>query len=234
LLVSIVIPVRGDAGPLRALLAQLAPHPAAEVIVSTTDAADESLMIVTTERTDVRWVHGAAGRGVQQNAGAALARGRWIWFLHADSRVPSSWLDVFAALDAEPDVVGGAFRFALDSEAWQARLWERGVALRVRLFGLPYGDQGIFVRRAVFERMGGFHPLPLMEDVDFVGRLKREGRFRALKEQLHTSARRWEAEGWWRRSGRNVGLLALYYVGVSPERLARLYEREVRAEKSER
>jgi rSAM/selenodomain-associated transferase 2 len=226
LLVSIVIPVRNDAGPLGALLDQLPPHPDAELIVSVTDPEDESLASLMAERPDVRWVHGAVGRGPQQNAGAALAGGRWLWFLHADSHVPAAWMDQFRATDVQTDVAGGAFRFALDSNAWQARLWETGVALRVRLFGLPYGDQGIFVRRAVFERMGGFRPLPLMEDVEFVGRLKREGRIRALKEQVHTSARRWEREGWWRRSARNQGLLALYYVGVSPEWLARLYDKE--------
>jgi rSAM/selenodomain-associated transferase 2 len=223
-LVSIVIPVRHDAGPLRDLLAQLPPHPDAELIVAATGTTDEALAVLAADRPDVRWARGEAGRGPQQNAGAALARGRWIWFLHADSRLPPTWMDALRALDAEAAVVGGAFRFALDSSAWQARLWERGVALRVRLFGLPYGDQGICVRRAVFERMGGFHPLPLMEDVEFIGRLKREGPIRVLKEQVRTSARRWERDGWWRRSARNLGLLALYYVGVSPERLAQLYE----------
>ena len=102
---------------------------------------------------------------------------------------------------------------------------ERGVAIRVRLFGLPYGDQGQFVRRSVFQRMGGFRPFPLMEDVDFIRRLKRVGRIRHLKVKLVTSARRWEREGWWRRTRGNLTLLALYYVGVSPERLARRYDR---------
>jgi hypothetical protein len=119
--------------------------------------------------------HGAVDGGPAERWCGA-AGGRWLWFLHADSHVPAAWMDQFRATDGETDVAGGAFRFALDSNAWQARLWETGVALRVRLFGLPYGDQGIFVRRAVFERMGGFRPLPLMEDVEFVGRLKREGR----------------------------------------------------------
>ena len=126
---------------------------------------------------------------------------------------------------ADPATVGGSFRFALDSTAWQARVWERGVALRVALFGLPYGDQGLFVRRDVFERMGGFRPIPLMEDVEFVGRLKREGRMVHLKVKIVTSARRWEREGWWRRTRRNLGLLALYHVGITPDELARRYEK---------
>ena len=155
------------------------------------------------------WTRGPAGRGVQLNEGAARADGRWLWFVHADSTLPTVFSPDFASSTSTATIVGGAFRFALDSTAWQARVWERGVALRVGLFGLPYGDQGLFVRRAVFQRMGGFRPIPLMEDVEFVGRLKREGRIQHLKDEMVTSARRWEREGWWRRTRGNLGLLAL-------------------------
>lgn len=207
--------------PLGDLLASLPPHPQVQIIVSATGRVSPVVA-----RQDVQWIDGPAGRGVQLNAGASRAVGRWLWFVHADCRLPPDVPGVFAALDREAGVVGGAFRFALDSPAWQARLWEHGVALRVRLFGLAYGDQGIFVRRDVFARMHGFRPWPLMEDVDFIRRLNREGRVRHLKERLVTSARRWEAEGWLRRSARNLTLLALYYGGVSPARLARRYERQ--------
>ena len=234
------------------LLAQLPPQPDVQLIVAATDGLDESfpsagssLRAIEGSRPDVIWVHGSPGRGVQLNAGAARAAGRWLWFVHADSTLPAGFPAIFRQLDgggaeigrtaeggpdaavaADAEVVGGSFRFALDSAAWQARLCERGVALRVALFGLPYGDQGLFVRRAVFERMGGFRPIPLMEDVEFVGRLKREGRIQHLKMKIVTSARRWERDGWWRRTRGNLGLLALYYVGVSPEHLARRYERK--------
>ena len=256
MLLSIVIPVRRDAEALSRLLAQLPPQPDVQLIVTASDDKDESISsaaegsrAIEVSRPDVIWVHGPPGRGVQLNAGAARAEGRWLWFVHADSTLPAGFLAIFRQFDAdgagsaadayanahakgtrvaaaEPAVAGGSFRFALDSAAWQARVWERGVALRVALFGLPFGDQGLFVRRAVFERMGGFRPIPLMEDVEFVGRLKREGRIVHLKVRIVTSARRWEREGWWRRTRRNLGLLALYYVGISPERLARAAERE--------
>jgi rSAM/selenodomain-associated transferase 2 len=225
LLLSIVIPVRGDAAPLARLLAQLPPQPELQVIVTATRDGREVLCDLERSRPDVTWVWGAAGRGRQLNAGAERAEGRWLWFVHADSTLPRDFAQIFHRLDQQADVVGGSFRFALDAASWQARLWERGVAARVRVFGLPYGDQGQFVRRRVFERMGGFRPLPLMEDVEFIGRLKREGRIRHLNVKLVTSARRWEREGWWRRTGGNVALLALYYVGVSPERLARRYDK---------
>jgi rSAM/selenodomain-associated transferase 2 len=253
LLLSIVIPVRRDAEALSRLLAQLPPQPDMQLIVTASEDKDESIpstadrwRAIEASRPDVVWVHGPPGRGVQLNAGAARAEGRWLWFVHADSTLPGGFQAIFRQFDAggaaadatnanagavaaDPAAVGGSFRFALDSAAWQARIWERGVALRVALFGLPYGDQGLFVRRAVFERMGGFRPIPLMEDVEFVGRMKREGRMVHLNVKIVTSARRWEREGWWRRTLRNLGLLALYYVGISPERLAQGYEKKNKA-----
>ncbi|MGE0815321.1 MAG: TIGR04283 family arsenosugar biosynthesis glycosyltransferase [Vicinamibacterales bacterium] len=225
-LVSVVIPVRGDAGPLGRLLAQLTATPEVEVIVSA--AADAGTGAATgplhAARPDVRWVEGPAGRGTQLNRGAAGASGAWLWFVHADSVVPPGWLEAFRTLDAEAAVAGGSFRFRLDSPAWQARLLERGVALRVRLFDLPYGDQGIFARRAVFQSIGGFLPIPLMEDVEFIRRLKRHGRLAHLTLGLTTSARRWEARGWVRQSAANLATLGLYGLGVSPDRLARRYD----------
>jgi hypothetical protein len=120
-------------------------------------------------------------------------------------------------------VVGGSFRFALRSARPVARVFERGVALRVRWLGLPYGDQGIFVRRDVFERLGGYRPLPLMEDVELVRRLGACGRLRHLDTPVAVSARRWERDGWLWRSTCNMALVALYFCGVDPARLARRY-----------
>jgi rSAM/selenodomain-associated transferase 2 len=226
-LVSIVIPVRGDLDALDALLADLPPLPEVQVIVSATGPVGDASRRLRASRPDVVWVDGPPGRGPQQNRGAARATGRWLWFVHADSRLPGVWLQAFRDLDPRDGVVGGSFRLALASEAWQARLWERGVAARVALFGLPYGDQGLFVRRETFQDLGGFAEIPLMEDVDLVRRLKRRGALCHLRLRLATSARRWERGGWVRRSARNLALLALYYCGVPPARLARLYDREL-------
>ena len=159
------------------------------------------------------------------NAGAARAVGDWLLFLHADSYLPDGWLDVVAQATAERGLVGGWFRFAIDTSRWQARIIERLVALRVRAWKLPYGDQGLFVRRDVFERLGGYREWPLMEDVEFVRRLREAGRIAELPLVLATSARRWERDGWFRRSTRNLLLVSLYFAGVSPARLARWYER---------
>lgn len=228
-LVSIVVPVRGDSTPLAALLEQLPSRPGVEVIVSSMGPTDATHDTVRLKRPDVIWVDGPSGRGVQLNAGAAAAAGRWLWFVHADSHLPADWFEVFEQLDVDEDVVGGAFAFRLDTRVWQARWLERAVALRVALFGLAYGDQGIFVRRAVFQSMQGFLPIPLMEDVNFVRRLKRQGRMAHLSQGMVTSARRWERRGWLRQSLSNLSNQLLYLAGVSPDRLARRYDRRPNA-----
>jgi rSAM/selenodomain-associated transferase 2 len=229
--VSIVVPARRGEDHLHALLRQLPRldvEGPAEVIVAFGGPLDDEARRLRMSRRDVVWVESEEGRGPQLNAGAARAHGDWIWFVHADSRLPADWADVFGSLDASPTVVGGSFAFQLDSTAWQARVLERGVALRVALLGLPYGDQGIFVRRTVFQKMGGFADIPLMEDVDFVRRLKREGTVRHLTVKLATSARRWERDGWWTRSALNLVFLTLYELGASPAWLATRYHREDR------
>ena len=218
-MVSIVVPLLDDTPAAVRLLATLPARPDVEIVL-VDGGHDPALDGLAAARADVRLIRSARGRGRQLDAGAAGASGAWLWFLHADSRVPAGWRDVFAQA---PDAGGGWFRFALDSAAWQARLLERLVAWRVRVLRLPYGDQGIFVRRETFARLGGFGDLPLMEDVAFVRRLVRDGPVHESPLAVTTSARRWERDGWLRRSLRNVTLLALYQLGVSPARLARWY-----------
>ena len=219
-LVTLVVPVLGDTDALAALLARLPHDPRLELIV--VDGGDDPA-VEALARPPARLVRSGPGRGRQMNAGAAVAAGRWLLFLHADSTLPEGWLDLFEKHAGA--AVGGWFRLALDDSRWQARLIERGVAWRVRLLRLPYGDQGIFVRKTVFDALGGYRELPLMEDVEFVRRLVHAGRTIELPLALTTSARRWRRDGWLHRSARNVALVSLYFAGVSPARLARWYSR---------
>ena len=219
-LVTVVIPVLHDAEAAAALLAQIPATPEVDLMV--VDGGDDpGLESVVAAHDRARLRRAPAGRAHQMNAGSADAAGEWLLFLHADSTLPPAWLPAIAHLDS--DVAGGWFRFALDDAAWQARVIERLVAWRVRHLRLPYGDQGLFVRRRVFQSLGGFRELPLLEDVEFVRRLVRAGRVVELPMALGTSSRRWRRDGWFRRSARNAVIVMLYFAGVSPARLARWY-----------
>ena len=225
-LVSLVVPVLRDTAELSGLLDALPVDPLdprIEVVVVNGDAGDRSLDPLRRRVTSVRWIDSDPGRGRQMNAGARAASGRWLLFVHADARLGAGWLAVLDEAEERPDVAGGAFRLALASAHWAARVVERGVAVRTRCLGLPYGDQAIFVRREAFEALGGYRPLALMEDVDFVRRLRRRGRLWFPPVSVRASARRWERDGWLRRTVLNLGLLALYGAGVSPDRLGRWY-----------
>jgi rSAM/selenodomain-associated transferase 2 len=162
-------------------------------------------------------------RALQQNAGAAASRGDTLLFLHADCWLEPGSLDQIARALSDERCVGGCFRQSIAARGWRYRWLERGNALRVMLWGLAYGDQGIFVRREVFNRLGGFPSLALMEDLIFKKRLRREGRVALLDGPLHVSARRWEKQGVFRQTARNWWMTALAWAGVSPNTLARFY-----------
>ena len=227
--ISVVIPVWRDTPQLLALLDSLPGRPDLEIVVAATTDEFPGVQREVADRPRVRAVAASRGRGAQMNAGARLATGDWLLFLHADSQLAAKAFDEIVRLSADSKTVGGAFRFTLDASGWQARLIEWGTAQRTRWFQLPYGDQGIFVRRRIFERLGGFHEIPLMEDVEFVRRLRRTGRLHRSRLPLITSARRWDRDGWFRRTGQNWLLMTMYASGVSPRRLARRYERRRRS-----
>lgn len=224
ILVTIVIPVWRDTARLVALVHTLPHRQDVEIVIAATADELQEIEVASACRPEARVVAGNRGRGAQMNAGARLALGEWLLFLHADSQLPAGAIDEIGGLSDHPGVVGGSFQFALDAPGWRARLMEWGTAQRTRWLRLPYGDQGIFVRRAVFEQLGGYREVALMEDVDFVCRLRRVGRLHRSPLGVTTSARRWHRDGWYRRMGRNWLLMALYGAGVDPRRLARRYE----------
>jgi rSAM/selenodomain-associated transferase 2 len=215
---SIVIPALNAGAVLGECLANLAG--ADEIVVVDGGSTDHTIGVAT--EAGLATVHAQRGRGLQLQAGAAAAQGDWLLFLHADTRLGLGWREAVAHHVAAHGQDAACFRFRLDDPAWQARLLERAVALRVRWLRLPYGDQGLLISRALYEAVGGYHPLPLMEDVDLVRRIGR-GRLRVLDVAAVTSAERWRRDGWLGRSLRNLSCLALYTLGVSPERIARLY-----------
>jgi len=221
--VSVVIPTLNAAGCLSPALAALTPLAPAEIVVADGGSTDDT--VATARHLGARVVTASRGRGPQLIAGAEAARGPWLLFLHADTRLSPD-----AATQARRFMATGSslqqaayFRFRLDDDRPPARRLERWVARRCRLLALPYGDQGLLLHRDLYTAAGGFRPLPLMEDVDLVRRLGRR-RLLGLDAAAVTSADRWRRGGYFRRSARNLACLTLYFLGVPPARIARLYE----------
>lgn len=208
-----MIPTLNEAENLRALLPVLAGIPGAEIVV--TDGGSTDGTRAAAARPGVLWVEGPPGRGAQMNRGTRLARGRTLLFLHADAR-PSPAALARLSRDLPP---AGAFSFAVDSPRRRYRLLAAAVALRCRLFRLPYGDQGLFASREVFAAAGGFPETPCLEDVAMALALRRRPDFAVLPERIFTSPRRWERRGFLRATASNLLLLAQFAAGTPLERL---------------
>ncbi len=221
--VTIVVPVLNEASRLPALLDRLAAfRDQAEVIVVDGGSTDGTAELARRAGW-ARVLTAARGRARQMNAGAAAAGGEVLLFLHADTAPPPTVLADIRAAMADPEVVGGRFDVRLDNPRPIYRVVETLMNLRSRCAGIWTGDQAIFVRRAAFQRLGGYPDIPLMEDVEFTRRLKRAGRRACLHTRVTASARKWEREGPLRTIILMWALRFLYMLGVSPARLHRWY-----------
>ncbi len=163
------------------------------------------------------------GRAHQMNAGARQSHGEVLVFVHADTLVPSTFAADIASALSDSAVVGGRFDVKLDSSAILYRMIGAMISLRSRISRTGTGDQAIFVRRDVFDRLGGFPELELCEDLEFARRLKRAGRVACLRACVTTSARRWNREGVLRTIVRMWLIRSMYLMGVAPARLKRMY-----------
>jgi len=222
--ISVIIPVLNEAGQVRCAIESARTLGECEIVVVDGGSTDATLQ--EAEQAD-RVLVTEAGRALQQNRGAAASRGDVLLFLHADCRLEQGGFAAVEEALKDESCVGGCFRQYIDASGLPFRILERGNALRVRLWKWAYGDQGIFVRRDAFERVGGFPEIALMEDLYFLKRIKRTGRFKLTEGIVRVSARRWQRRGVVRQTLQNWGFLVLAHLGVSPNRLARFY-REVR------
>jgi rSAM/selenodomain-associated transferase 2 len=220
MLTSVIIPTLNEARVIGAAARSLAEvRGEREVIVVDGGSADATAQIA--RECGLRVVAAPRGRGGQMNAGARAARGDALLFLHADTRLPADALELIEHTLAAPGVCGGHFNLRFDGETREARLLTR-LYPRLRPFGLCYGDSAIFVRREVFEAIGGYREVALFEDCDLYRRLRRAGRFVRLERHAVTSSRRFEGR-FVRTFALWAALQALYWLGVHPNLLARVY-----------
>lgn len=217
---AVVIPTLNEAESLPALLGDLGRVVVPlDIVVADGGSTDGTLAAAST--AGVRTVAAPRGRAAQMNAGARAAEGRWLLFLHADTRLPSrARRALLTAIVDEPELEAAVFGFAIDLPPGWKRFIEMGQALRQTLYGLPYGDQGLLVRRELFEAVGGFPDVPLLEDVAALRALRRRARVRTLPGVILTSGRRYLRDGVVRTWLRNTAIISLYYLGVPPRRLA--------------
>ncbi|MDP6923793.1 MAG: TIGR04283 family arsenosugar biosynthesis glycosyltransferase [Candidatus Scalindua sp.] len=210
--ISIIIPTFNEEETISQCLETVIDIPGIEVVVADGGSTDRTVKIAEKHK-DVKVVTSVMGRGIQMNRGAESSGGEILLFLHADCVLPGE--DIFNVRNVigSSSFVGGAFKIRLLSDKFHYRIIEKGINFRSKVFKLPYGDQGLFVKRSVFEQLGGFREMPNCEDLDFVCRLKKHGEIFILDERISSSIRRWKNHGILRTSFRNQFLLASYVLG---------------------
>ena len=220
--VSIVIPTWNESETIGLTVQSLRRQQPDEIIV--VDGGSTDATVALAQGAD-RVIVSAPGRAAQMNAGAAIARAEHLLFLHADCRLEFGAVQAAERTLARRTVLAGCFSMRVVAEGWGFRSIDACAAARVRLTGVAYGDQGLFLRRRDFERLGGFPAVPFMEDVFFSQTLARHGRVVVVNKQIYVSARRWRKVGLVRQTLRNWTLTALALAGVPAERLAEYYPR---------
>ncbi len=223
--ISVIIPVLHEAQTINAAIEHLRalPSPSSlEIIV--VDGSVDGDTIKAIRLDSVVRIRSPLGRGRQMNSGAAVAKGDILLFLHADAFLPVGGLKSIAKLMSDGQYVAGAFDLGIQTPRRIFKITEKYVAMRTRLTRIPFGDQAIFIRKDYFDGLGGYRDIPIMEDVELMGRIKGRGDgICIIPEQVMTSPRRWEREGVLYCTLRNGMLQLLYVLGVSPERLIKFY-----------
>ncbi|MEO0559655.1 MAG: TIGR04283 family arsenosugar biosynthesis glycosyltransferase [Bacteroidota bacterium] len=220
---SVIVPTLNEADRIEStLLSLLGGADPIEVIVADGGSTDDTAPRVLATMPTATVLDAPRGRARQMNAGAAHASGEILLFLHADTRLPGGALADIRTAMSDSATAGGCFRTTFDDtrsawmKLWQARMW-------MRWHRFAFGDRGLFMRRSVFDAVGGFPDQPIFEDLDMVRAIRQHGRFHFLDTAVVTSARRYQRHGALRQQLRNVALWLGWSVGISPTRLKRFY-----------
>jgi rSAM/selenodomain-associated transferase 2 len=227
--ISIVIPVLNEAATIQETLTRIQNASDVEVIVVDGGSQDETVAIAKHLRKTfapffgMKVISAAAGRANQMNAGAAVATGDILVFLHADTCLPPEFDFLLPLALQDAATIAGAFELRINAQLRGLRLIERMVNVRSRFLSMPYGDQAIFLKASVFHEMGGFPNLPIMEDFELMRRLKRHGRIAIISAPVLTSGRRWQKLGVVKTTLINQVVIVAYLLGVSPTQIVRWY-----------
>jgi len=219
--IAIIVPVFNEERALPALIANLRQLSVKDVLIVDGGSTDHTHQLL--ENSAMRWISSPPGRSVQMNTGAQSSSSDILLFIHSDTAIDSSHILVIKQAMKNASCVGGRFDVSLSGHGIALRMIAWFINMRSRLTGISTGDQCQFVRRTVFEAMGGFPEQALMEDIEFSKRLKRHGKIACLSEQVVTSSRRWETHGVMRTVWLMWKLRFLYWLGVSPEKLSLMY-----------
>jgi rSAM/selenodomain-associated transferase 2 len=221
MVISVIIPTLNEAETIEHTLRAVRQGGPCEIIVVDGGSDDKTAELAQSHADRV--IVAVRGRARQMNAGAGVATGDILLFLHADTELPLLFPSIVSEALSDPHVVGGRFDVQLDASKWPFRMIETLMNVRSRLTRLSTGDQAIFVRRAVFEALGGYPEIELMEDLELSRRLKRAGAIACLQERVTTSARRWQRDGVFRTIARMWTLRFCHLCGVPAERLKAFY-----------
>ena len=225
---SIIIPVLNESSIINHTVEQIYRIGSGfniEVIVIDSDKEGKTINVL--KNREVIKGMSPRGRGKQMNKGASVAKGEILVFLHTDTELPEHAMKAISSVMDDAKYAGGAFDLGIKSGRSVFRLIEKLVYVRTRLTRIPYGDQAIFIRKEVFDTMDGFKEIPLMEDMEFMRRMKRSGyNICIIPQKVKTSPRRWEKEGIMYCTLRNWILKGLYHLGVKPGKLVKFYYRD--------
>ena len=222
--ISVIIPALNEARSIEQTVSNLKRCGQLEIIVVDGGSQDATAAVAKAAGAEVLTSEPSKAR--QMNAGAARATGDILLFLHADTRLPDNYDDCIRTALNQDQISAGAFSLGIDSDASGLRIVENVANWRSRFFQMPYGDQALFVSREIFNQIGGYPDYPIMEDFEFVRRLKRLGKIAILPESVRTSPRRWQNLGILKTWLLNQLIILAYYCGISPKRLSKWYHRD--------
>jgi rSAM/selenodomain-associated transferase 2 len=219
--ISVIIPVLNEAQNLPATIASARSVSTREIIVVDGGSRDESVKVAQSQGAVV--IKSRPGRALQMNQGARAAKGDTLLFLHADTLLPAGYDEQVRRALASAEIAAGAFLLSIDASRRGYRIIEYMANWRSRVLHMPYGDQGIFLRASVFQAAGGFPEIPIMEDLEFIRRVRALGRIAIAPVAAVTSPRRWQTVGILRTTVINQASIVSYFLGISPARILRMY-----------